>query len=275
MMTRDNARDGASPAYPLKPIMIFDSGLGGLSVLRCVMDVFPGQDIHYVADDAFFPFGDKEPDFVRARLLDILPGYVKQFDPSVLVLACNTGFLIAGEFLAQALPIPVYGCMPPIAKAVELSRSKLISVIATRNTIAILEKASESAQRSCQMLFVPSDDLAPAVEDFLRGDLSALARAEKELGRCFAERDGRRVDVVVLGCSHYPLLGDRLTEMAPWNVTFIDSAASMFPADVAQRSPGTSRASGQFRLELTTGRAPEPVWNKIVTALQSKSALTP
>jgi hypothetical protein len=85
--------------------------------------------------------------------------------------------------------------------------------------------------------------------------------------------------VVVLGCSHYLLLGDKRTELALWQVTFIDSAASMFLADIAQQPIGTSRPSGRFRghfrLELTIGRIPEPVWNDVVTALRSQSLSIP
>jgi len=254
---------------PQRPILIFDSGLGGLSVLPQVLNAFPGQDIHYVADDAFFPFGDKAPDAVRARLLEILPRYVRRVAPHCVVLACNTGCLLAGEDLAASLPVPVYGCMPQIHAALDLSRTGLVAVIATPNTISVLQR-SES-DRARDLVFVASEDFAPAVEDHLHGDLAAMARIEQELRRCFIERGGRRVDVVVLGCTHYALLGDRLLDLCLWSVALIGSAVS-FSSGSAPSAGEEGAAQGRFFLELTSGDAPAPIWGEMVAAIRTQSS---
>jgi len=252
-----------------KSILIFDSGYGGLSVLKQVTEHFPNHLIHYVADDAFFPFGGKEPTMLRSHLLDILPEYVRKLNPGCLVLACNTGFLIAGEALARALPIPVYGCAPPLERAVELSRTKLVSVIATSNTVAVL-KQSVREDHQGKFLFIASDDLAPAVEALLRGD-SVLDRIERELKKCFVKKHGRRVDVIVLACSHYPLIQEQLVALSPWPVVFIDSANAIFASETSARSLQGLIDASQVRIELTSGKAPDRIWFQLMDSIIQKA----
>lgn len=247
-----------------RSILIFDSGLGGLSALPQLRSAFPDDDVHYLADDAFFPLGDKSPESLRARLLDLLPRYVRRLEPRFVALACNTGFLAAGEALRAALPVPVFGCTPPVGAARAASQTGLASVIATPATVALLRE--QWGGDADDLVLVASQDLAPAVEDYFRGDRSARARILRETERCFVERAGRRVDVVTLGCTHYALVIDVMREAAPWPTIFIESNVDL-PLEVKSlsennaanaRSPRSAR--GTVFLQLTSESAPSPAW---------------
>ncbi len=214
----------ASPA-----ILVFDSGLGGLTVLREIAGVRPDARTIYAADDEGFPYGEWPPEDLSRRVVDILGSLIARFQPDLAVIACNTASTLALADLRQHFALPFVGTVPAIKPACALSRSKLVSVLGTEVTVAreYTKALIRDFAKGCDVSLIGSKRLAPLAEAQLRAEPPADAAIRAEIEPCFLERDGRRTDTVVLACTHYPLLLGRLKELAPWPVAFIDPAPAI------------------------------------------------
>lgn len=205
-----------------KSIGIFDSGVGGLTVLREIMQVLPQEDTLYFGDTARVPYGTKSPETVTRYAGEIASFLIKR-DIKLLVVACNTASAVALPHLKRQLTIPVVGVIEPGARrAVEVSRSGRIGVIGTAGTIrssaytrAIkrLKPDAEVLTRACP-LFVPL-----AEEGWINNQV-ALLTAQTYL----EELKESGVDTLVLGCTHYPLLKPMIADVMGPGVTLVDSA---------------------------------------------------
>jgi len=214
----------------VRPVLIFDSGLGGLTVLREARYLLPYERLHYVADDAAFPIGRWPEDVLLDRLLRLFAHLVQVHDPKAVVIACNTAFTLAGEALRQAFPdVPFVGTVPAIKPAAERTSSGLISVLATPGTVrrAYTRSLIDSFAAQCHVRLVGSDNLAELAEHHLRGEEVADETLLAEISDCFLERAGRRTDIVVLACTHYPFLANRFRKIAPWPVDWLDPAEAI------------------------------------------------
>jgi glutamate racemase len=234
-------------------ILVFDSGLGGLTVFRAIRREIPSADYLYLSDDARFPYGALLPNELIARVLDVIGAAMAEFAADCIVIACNTAStLVLPALRARCAHIPVVGTVPAIKPAAERTRSGLISVLATPGTVsrdytADLIRSFASAVR---VKLVGSHALAGLAERALRGESIADALISQEIQPCFAEQGGRRTDVVVLACTHYPLLLDRLEALAPWPVEWIDPAPAI-ARRVLQVLPGNATGAGQFATHST------------------------
>jgi glutamate racemase len=257
--------------------VVFDSGLGGLTVLGAIRALRPDVDIVYVADDAAFPYGRLSEPTLIARVLTVMTRIVADWRPDIVVVACSTASTLALPHLRTAYPdLPFVGVVPAIKPAARESRSGLISVLATRGTVArdythalVREHAAD-----CEVTLVGSAVLAPLAERFLRGDSVDDAEIAREMAPCFIEKDGRRTDHVVLACTHYPLLIEALERLAPWPVAFVDPApaiARRLDSLLGGAPKATTRRTGG--LVFTSGRPPEPGLQK--TLLQYGLEFTP
>ena len=249
-------------------ILVFDSGLGGLTVHAEVTALRPDADYLYVADDAAFPYGRwAEPDLV-ARVVGVIGRFITSFAPDLVVIACNTASTLVLPNLRGAFPaIPFVGTVPAIKPAAALSRSKMISVLATPGTVArdYTHALIESFAADCRVTLVGSTALAGLAEAAMSGGTIDKAAIKNEIAPCFVADGATRTDCVVLACTHYPLLRDQLVQLAPWPVTFIDPAPAIARrCDAVLVARGFPRKDAHGRAAsaiMTSGRGSSPAFD--------------
>ena len=210
--------------------LVFDSGLGGLSVLAEIERLRPEIDIVYVADDAAFPYGRLRDGELVERVEAVMARVLPDFAPDVAVIACSTASTLALPHLRATYPgLPFVGVVPAIKPAARASRSGLISVLATRGTVArdYTHALVRDHAANCEVTLIGTGALAPIAENAMRGEAVEEADIAREIAPCFVEKGGRRTDQVVLACTHFPLLLDRLERLSPWPVAFVDPSPAI------------------------------------------------
>jgi glutamate racemase len=228
--------------------LVFDSGLGGLSVLAEIRRLRPDAEIVYAADDAAFPYGRLSEAALVDRVETVMARLIGEIEPDIVVIACSTASTLALPSLRAAYPrLPFVGVVPAIKPAAAASRSRLISVLATRGTVArdythalVREHAAD-----CEVTLVGSPLLAVIAERIMRGEAVEDAEIDREIAPCFVEHDGRRTDQIVLACTHFPLIADRIERLSPWPVGFVDPAqaiARRLDALIGAARPGGSKS---------------------------------
>ena len=244
---------------PSPTILVFDSGLGGLTGFREVVRLRPDAHYVYAADDAFFPYGDHEADVLRTRVLGVMAGLIDEHHPDLVVVACNTASTIVLPDLRARFSVPFVGTVPAIKPACVASQSRLVSVLGTQATVKreYTQALIRDFGKGCDITLVGSETLAAIAEAVLRDepvDDTAIAR---EIAPCFVERNGRRTDVLVLACTHFPLLLDRLTALAPWPVDWLDPAEAIARrvVDLLGAAP-EGAPEGTARAVFTSGKPP-------------------
>jgi glutamate racemase len=214
----------------LKPILVLDSGIGGLTVLREARLLMPERGFVYVADDAGFPYGGWEAGPLKARLVKLFERLLDLYDPEAVIVACNTAFTLAGAELRQSFPqMRFIGTVPAIKPAAERTRSGLVSVLATPGTVkrAYTRDLIQSFASQCHVRLVGSENLARMAETYIRGEPLDDAAVLAEIAPCFVEKDSARTDIVVLACTHYPFLANVFRRLAPWPVDWLDPAEAI------------------------------------------------
>ncbi|MBO6719535.1 MAG: glutamate racemase [Rhizobiaceae bacterium] len=212
------------------PILFFDSGIGGLTVLREARVLMPGRRFVYIADDAAFPYGAWEEQALAGHIVALFAPLLDEFRPEIAVISCNTASTIALAGLREAYPDTQFvGTVPAIKPAAERTRSGLVSVLGTPGTIArqYTRDLIASWATKCHVRLVGSDRLAALAEIYMRDGFVDEEAVRTEIAPCFLERDGARTDIVVLACTHYPFLVNRMRKMAPWPVDWIDTSEAI------------------------------------------------
>jgi glutamate racemase len=256
----------AAPARPPRAL-IFDSGLGGLSVLAEIRRLRLDVEIAYAADDAAFPYGRLSEGTLVARVETVMARLIRETEPDIVVIACSTASTLALPTLRAAHPrLPFIGTVPAIKPAAAASRSGLISVLATRGTVArdYTRALVRDHAADCEVTLVGSSLLALIAERVMRGEAVEDAEIAREIKPCFVERAGRRTDHVVLACTHFPLIVERLERLSPWPVAFIDPApaiARRLDALLGAARPG-ARTSREGAAIFTSGEGPPPELQK-------------
>ncbi len=220
----------ARPSAAGRPLLVFDSGIGGLTVLREARVLMPDRRFVYVADDAAFPYGDWEEVALRQRLVAIFAGLIAEHDPVACVIACNTASTLALDALRAAYPQMTFvGTVPAIKPAAERTRSGLVSVLATPGTVKrqYTRDLIEQWATRCEVTLIGSVRLAALAETYMRQGAVEEAAVAAEIAPCFVEREGRRTDIVVLACTHYPFVVNRMRKMAPWPVDWLDPSEAI------------------------------------------------
>lgn len=234
-------------ANELKPVLIFDSGIGGLTVLREARVLIPERGFIYVADDAAFPYGGWEEAALRQRILSLFENLLQDHDPQTCVIACNTAFTLAGADLREKFPAMTFvGTVPAIKPAAERTRSGLVSVLATPGTVkrAYTRDLIQSFASQCHVRLVGSGNLARMAEAYIRGEPIADDDVMAEIAPCFVDKDGRRTDIVVLACTHYPFMANVFRRLAPWPVDWLDPAEAI-ARQVRRKVPSVEDAEHQ------------------------------
>ena len=212
-----------------QPVLVFDSGIGGLSVLREARVIMPGRRFVYVADDAGFPYGAWEEGALNDRIVALFGGLIETFNPALALIACNTASTIVMPALRAAFPdLPFVGTVPAI-KAAERTKSGLVSVLATPGTVKrqYTRDLIRDYADKVHVRLVGSENLAALAETYMRKGFVDEAAVKAEIDPCFVSHDGRQTDIVVLACTHFPFLVNRMRKMAPWPVDWIDPAEAI------------------------------------------------
>ena len=211
-------------------ILIFDSGLGGLTVCGEVARLLPDARLIYAADDAAFPYGGLPEDVLIARVLSVMHRLIALCDPDAVVIACNTASTLALPHLRAQFPkIPFIGTVPAIKPAASRSRSGLISVLATPGTVArdYTRDLVRTYAAHCVVTLAGSGELAPLAEAFMQGKIVPDAAIAREIAPAFVTAGQLRTDCIVLACTHYPLLLGHFERLAPWPVEWVDPAPAI------------------------------------------------
>ena len=245
------------------PILVFDSGIGGLSVLRALREKMPEARFLYVADDAAFPYGDWEEAALRDHVVALVGQLIGEHRPAAVVIACNTASTLVLPALRAAHDVPFVGTVPAIKPAAERSRTGVVAVLATPGTMKrdYTRDLIRSFAQACHVRLVGAPELARIAEARMRGEPVDRAAIEAQIAPCFVEVEGKRTDIVVLACTHYPFLSDILAELAPWPVEWLDPAPAI-ARRLATVMEGRAVALGGTRgsAHFTSGRPPpEPV----------------
>jgi glutamate racemase len=208
---------------PNAPLLFFDSGVGGLSVLGPTRALLPKAPIVYVADSAGFPYGKRSEADLASRVPALLGRLVERFHPRLVVIACNTASTIALDHARAALDVPIVGTVPAIKPAAEISKSRVIGVLGTEATVRqpYVDDLAAKFAADCTIVRHGSPELVELAEAKLGGEEVSVEAVKAAALPMFGAPDGERIDTVVLACTHFPLLGDELRAAFP-NVAYVD-----------------------------------------------------
>ncbi|CDO38004.1 glutamate racemase [Novosphingobium sp. KN65.2] len=214
---------------PSAPILLFDSGVGGLTVLEEVRKLQPAMPVIYAADTAGLPYGSKSEAQVAARVAGLLGRMTERFKPRLVCIACNTASTIALGMVRDVLEVPIVGTVPAIKPAAAMTRSGVIGLLGTEATIrqAYVDRLEHEFAADKILLRHGAPGLVEAAEAKLRGeqvDMKIIREAAEALR---SRPDGERIDTVVLACTHFPLLRTELAEVFGPDVRFVHGAAGI------------------------------------------------
>jgi glutamate racemase len=207
-----------------KPLLLFDSGVGGLSVAGAIRALLPNAPLVYVADHAAYPYGTKAPPLIEARVPALLGRLAERFDPEIIVIACNTASTIALDAVRSALDVPIVGTVPAIKPAAALSRSRAIGVLGTDATVRqpYVDRLAAEFAADCAVIRHGSAELVELAEGKLRGEPGAPERYRRVLDGLLGQPGGDRIDTIVLACTHFPLVEAELAAAASRPLGFVD-----------------------------------------------------
>jgi glutamate racemase len=241
-------------------ILMFDSGVGGLSVFDAICAAGLPLEIDYAADTAWLPYGAKAPADLRERVPAILARLYAQLEPNLIVIACNTASTIALDAARAAVPVPIVGVVPPIKPAAEMTGSGVIGLLATPATAAGAYVDDLIARFAADKTVIRfgSTRLVAAAEAALAGAPIDRGAIEEAVAGLFAAPGGAAIDVVALACTHFPLLKDELAGAGPAGCAWLDSGAAIARrvAALLATAPGAGQARPHRALFTAVDRAP-------------------
>ncbi len=243
-------------------ILIFDSGIGGLTILREVRVALPGRRIVYLGDDAGFPYGEWQEEALVPRIVSLFEQSLEAYTPELAIVACNTASTMILPALRDRFDIPFVGTVPAIKPATTYSASGLVSVLATPGTIQrrmVQELISDHANM-VKVKLVGSTGLARLAEEHMQGLQIDQQKLASEIAPCFVEEGGQRTDIVVLGCTHYPFLVHEMRKRAPWPVDWIEPAEAIArrALDLIGPKPPVDPREALSDIALMTAGSPSP-----------------
>jgi glutamate racemase len=249
---------------PNAPLLFFDSGVGGLSVLGPTRALLPKAPIVYVADSAGFPYGKRSEADLASRVPALLGRLVERFHPRLVVIACNTASTIALDHARAALDVPIVGTVPAIKPAAEMSKTRVIGVLGTEATVRqpYVDDLSTRFAADCTIVRHGSPELVELAEAKLGGEEVSVEAVKAAALPMFGAPDGERIDTVVLACTHFPLLGDELRAAFP-NVAYVDGGRGIARriAYLTREQPWPAEPSPG--IALFTSPAREPLLNSL------------
>lgn len=260
------------------PILIFDSGIGGLSVAEPIITRLPDGPIIYAADNGGFPYGSKTEMQVASRVCGLLGRLRERYDPQLVVIACNTASTIALDHVRGALDVPIVGTVPAIKPAAERTQSGVIGVLGTPATVRqhYVDDLVESFAADKRVLRWGAPDLAAAAEAVLRGEAVPEESFVAPMRGLIAQEGGCEMDMVVLACTHFPLVEERLAAagraLGSANLTFLHGGGGI--ARQTARLLGTPGWDGAPDRRVLFTRASDEV-PALMPALESRGFTGP
>ena len=205
-------------------IGIFDSGIGGLSVTADILKVMPFEDISYIADTQYIPYGSKATDELIERSLKIGDFFIRQHCKAIVV-ACNTATSAAIEILRQTFDVPIVGIEPAVKPAAERTKSGIIGVLATQNTLSggKLLALRERHAKDVEVIYRACPGLVEAIENGIDNEITI----EQVIAPHISFLKNNRVDTIVLGCTHYPLVKSLIERVAGKEIVVIDPSPAV------------------------------------------------
>lgn len=252
----------------MRPIGVFDSGIGGLTVVKALRDLLPNENITYLGDTARVPYGPKSAETVQ-RYATELAGMLIKENAKALVVACNTVSSVALPVLTEKFPVPITGVIEPGARAaLEVSRNRHIGVIGTRATIrsGAYEKTLRAADENVRVSSQACPLLVPLIEEGLLNDEVTDRVILRYLGPLLNDE----IDTLVLGCTHYPLLTNAIGRVLKRQIMIVDSAHNCARAVEEMLDQQSLRAAplNNGRLQVALTDAADSFLNVACDALQ-------
>jgi len=226
-----------------RPIIVFDSGFGGISVLKKLVDMLPNEHFLYFGDSANAPYGPRPTSEVCALTLRAIASQMERH-PKAIVIACNTATAAAGEMLAAVYPeIPVIGIKPAVQAAVDAGNQRVL-VLATAGTLSSETFARQLEQLEGDAVVVPIP--APGIVEYVEGEMKERAKVLSYLRDLIKPDENPHYDAVVLGCTHFPFAADAIAEALGYEVRFYDGS-SLTAAQTAEalRKNGTANTGAR------------------------------
>lgn len=210
-------------------VLVFDSGMGGLTVAREIQALAPRLSVDYAADSGFFPYGDKSDEALRARLPMTARQLVDAANPDVFVIACNTASTLALDEVRAVLDIPVVGTVPAIKPAAQQTRTGTIGLLATPGTVrrAYTAQLIEDFASEVRVILHGSVALVRMAEEIASGAAVAMDAFREAQAPLFDADGGQDIDTIVLACTHFPLIRGELAATVPHPVTYVDSGEAI------------------------------------------------
>ena len=252
-------------------ILVFDSGIGGLSVLGPLRERLPSARYVYVADDAAFPYGDFAEPALVAHIVTLMDDLIGRFSPDLVVIACHTASTLVLAPLRARFDTAFVGTVPAVKPAAASSRTGLVSVLATPGTVRrdYTKDLIETHGGACKFTLVGSARLAALAEAKMASGAVSDADILAEIAPAFVTDGDRRTDTVVLACTHYPFLRAEFERLAPWPVDWIDPAPAIArQAAVVLGEAGAAQDAGDAEPGLavfTSGRVPPPMIGQVLS----------
>ena len=215
------AKIDSETAPNIRPIGIFDSGIGGLSIAQCISNKLPNEQLVYIADAKFSPYGKLSEAQIKARV-HYLAEQLLAMKAKAIVIACNTATVSAIDDLRREINIPIIGIEPAIKPAAKLSKTRSIGLLVTQTTakngrfLQLVERHKTDAQVHIQ----PCPDLANVIEQGFANTEKSQVLLEKYLAPLMA----KNIDALVLGCTHYPFVSEQIKRIIGTHVQLIETA---------------------------------------------------
>nr|WP_239805878.1 glutamate racemase [Croceicoccus hydrothermalis] len=214
------------------PVLIFDSGVGGLTVLDAVRRELPDMPVIYAADNGGLPYGEKSEAEIAARVAGLLGRMAERFRPRLACIACNTASTIALGMVRDVLAIPIVGTVPAIKPAAALTKTGTIALIGTEATIrqAYVDRLEEEFAQGRTLIRLAAPELVGLAEGKLRGaavDGAVIVNLANRMREMAGAQGAAPIDTLVLACTHFPLLRDELRAAFGADVALVDGAGGI------------------------------------------------
>jgi glutamate racemase len=242
---------------PAAPILLFDSGVGGLTILAELRKLLPEAPVIYAADNAGLPYGNKTETQIATRVAGLLGRMTERFRPRLVCIACNTASTIALGMVRDVLEVPVVGTVPAIKPAAAMTRSGVIGLLGTEATIrqGYVDRLEAAFAADKQLLRHAAPGLVEAAEALLRGEPVDPAHIAGAVDGLRAMPGGEAIDTVVLACTHFPLLVDELGQALGPEVRFVHGAEGI-ARQIVRLTEGQAFARAIPDLALFTASSP-------------------
>jgi glutamate racemase len=208
------------------PILLFDSGVGGLTVLAELRKLLPQAPVIYAADTAGLPYGEKTEAEIAARVAGLLGRLSERYSPRLITIACNTASTIALGMVRDVLHVPIVGTVPAIKPAASMTRTGVIGLLGTAATIrqGYVDRLESEFGNGHRLIRHAAPDLVQAAEAVLRGETPDAALFAEAAAGLRGQPGGESIDTVVLACTHFPLVEAQLRAALGGDVRFVHGA---------------------------------------------------